>query len=210
MHTVRNKMIRSLPKNFDLIDWKKSLTIEIVNPSGIRLLQTCRNYAWSHDRHLKNACLEWNWEMTNASSKRNKKSTIVQILRDIVKNVKYQDKMRSKQEPPARRVIRNINLSKCEKTNRRNIWRWANAKKPHRQSGSLSGKKTLSKRLEYIFKQNPSYDTDDSFAKHLQDHQNAFHLGEGVSVWPVPDHLLRDVGVVEKTRLQRWWCNFLG
>ena len=76
-------------------------------------------------------------------------------------------------------------------------------KKPHRQSGSLSGKKTLSQRLEYIFKQNPSYDTDDSFAKHLQHQQNASHLGEGVSVWPVADHLLRDVGVVEKTRLQR-------
>ena len=51
--------------------------------------------------------------------------------------------------------------------------------------------------------QNPSYDTDDSFAKHLQHQQNAAHLGEGVSVWPVADHLLRDVGVVEKTRLQR-------
>merc|ERR1712211_104301 len=66
-------------------------TIEIVKPSGIRLLQTCRNYAWSHDRH--------------------------------------------------------------------------------RQSRSLRGKKTLSQRLR-----------------------------KGVSVWPVADHLLRDVGVVEKTR----------
>ena len=40
--------------------------------------------------------------------------------------------------------------------------------------------------------------------------KNAAHLGEGVSVWPVADHLLRDVGVVEKTRLQRWWCNVIG
>ena len=82
MHTVRNKMIRSLPKNFDLIDWKKSLTIEIVNPSGIRLLQTCRNYAWSHDRHLK-MCV-WNdieTGTTNASSKRNEKSTKVYLYR---------------------------------------------------------------------------------------------------------------------------------
>ena len=120
-------MIRSLPKNFDLIDWKKSLTIEIVNPSGIRLLQTCRNYAWSHDRHLK-MCV-WNdieTGTTNASSKRNEKSTKVYLYRfwEILSkmwNIKIKCGV-------SRRVINNIHLSKCEKRNIRNIWRWANEK----------------------------------------------------------------------------------
>ena len=106
--------------------------------------------------------------------------------------------MRSKQNGYQKYQFEQMREKKHEK-----YMKVSKCKKPHRQSRSLRGKKTLSQRLEYIFKQNSSYDTDDSFAKHLQHHQNAAHLGEGVSVWPVADHLLRDVGVVEKTRLQR-------
>ena len=142
---------------------------------------------------------------TNASSKINEKSTKVHLRRfwEILQkmwNIKIKCGV-------SRMVIRNINLSKCEKRNMRNIWRWANAK-------NLTGnpEASVARRL--------SASAWNTFSNKIQAmilmtllqniFKNAAHLGEGVSVWPVADHLLRDVGVVEKTRLQRWWCNVIG